>query len=282
MGRSFSLVFSSDFSHFHCLALGAAIQRWLSTAACSPILPCKSSGCSFGDGSMHWAPSCSAALQKEAHGFFWSAGGERSSELESEEQKHHLFSSLCLHFPPLPSPRRSWEDWTSPCFSVLKMIQAHPSQEKQDLALIAPIPRKVMPIIQQQRFQGNFDLLGQYLQLKSCNQTYSGLAPKQKGLSCSLWRRRKGLLIAWLSPAQHNGFRQNLPHARGSHLSTRHKIHVEALSCPEIAQHQTLPDYRAPRYNEELHSYRCQYPSSFVMTKENMWSCFLLVLLAEF
>lgn len=62
MGRSFSLVFSSGFSHFHCLALGAAIQRWLSTAACSPILPCMSSGGSFGDRSMHWAPSCSAAV----------------------------------------------------------------------------------------------------------------------------------------------------------------------------------------------------------------------------
>lgn len=39
MGGKSSLFFSSDLSRFHCLVLGAAIQRSLSAAACSTILP---------------------------------------------------------------------------------------------------------------------------------------------------------------------------------------------------------------------------------------------------
>ena len=90
----------------------------------------------LGDRPTPWAASGSAAVgiqQQEAHGFLSSPDGERCSELESEEQKCH--PSLCLHFPPCPSPRCSWENQTTPRFSVPRMIQAHPSPEKQDLAL---------------------------------------------------------------------------------------------------------------------------------------------------
>lgn len=74
------------------------------------------------------------------------------------------------------------------------------------------------------------------LQSKSCSQTCSGSAPKQEG------RRAGRVCSSQSSPARHGSFRQNLPQARGLHITvntTGHKIHVEALPCPGIAQHQT-------------------------------------------
>lgn len=147
-GGNLSLFFSSDLSHFITWCWEPPSQGHSRQQHPLPVCPLVQFW-----GQTHTLSSSLGTQQKEAQGFVWSPDGERSSELESEEQKHHPFFPLCLHFPPLPSRRCSWADWITPCFSAEDDTGTSIPGESGSCAPIAPVPRRVTSITQWQRFQ---------------------------------------------------------------------------------------------------------------------------------
>lgn len=119
----------------------------------------------------------------------------------------------------------------------------------------APIPREVMSITQWLHVSG--DMLVSLQNIFSLEDKTKSLLGGGGGWSC--WPQ--GLCPTWC-----NAFKQNLLPAPTWHLTVNP---TEASPAhPRIAQHQTLPDYRAPGHNEGLHFCSCRSPLTSNMTKE--------------